>query len=418
MSERTRVGKGQPKVLLISTSPSFSPARLAMALAKSGCIPEAVCPRRHPLRRTQAVRNVHAYHPLTPLRSILKAMERAEPDLVIPGDDLSATNLHELYQRVSGKVDSSIAQLIESSLGAPASLPLLYARAAFLHLAGDEGIRVPKTTMISGLEELRKWSAAAGFPAVLKADGTSGGDGVKIVHSLEEAELAFHSLSSPPLLAKALKRAFLDQDMALLWPSLRRRRYVVSAQTFVVGHEATSAVACWKGQVLASVQFAVLNKQDAGGPSTVLRSIENLEMSAAAERVTRRLALSGLHGFDFILEDKTGDAFLIEINPRATQVGHLALGPGHDLPSALRAAWAGESIPETPKVTDEDTIALFPQEWLRNPASTFLRSGYHDVPWEEPDLVLAGIERRKKLNAWSAPQKWIHSILKAGNPHS
>lgn len=418
VSERARAGKGPPKVLLISTSPSFSPARLAMALAASGCIPEAVCPRRHPLRRTTAVRNVHTYHPLAPLPSIVKAIERTEPHFVIPGDDLSASHLHDLYVRFRGKEDSTIAELVERSLGAPASFPTLYARTAFLHSARAEGIRVPRTEVISGLEDLRRWSATAGFPSVLKADRTSGGDGVKIVHNLEEAELAFRSLSSPPLLAKALKRAFLDEDMALLWPSLRRRPYVVNAQAFVVGQEATSAVACWKGQSLASVQFLVLNKQDAGGPSTVLRLIENPEMSAAAERVARRFALSGLHGFDFILEANTGNPFLIEINPRATQVGHLALGPGHDLPAALRAAWTGESLLERKKVTDKDTIALFPQEWLKNPASAFLTSGYHDVPWEEPDLVLAGVESWKKLSAWYSPQKWIHRFLRSGNPQA
>lgn len=418
MSERARVGNGPPKVLLISTSPSFSPARLAMALAESGCIPEAVCSRRHPLRQTRAVRNVHTYHPLAPLRSIVTAIERTEPHFVIPGDDLSASHLHDLYLRFFRKDGSAISDLVERSLGLPASFPILYARTAFLHSAQAEGIRVPKTELISGPEDLRRWSAAAGFPAVLKADRTSGGDGVKIVQNLEEAELAFKSLSSSPLLAKAIKRAVLDQDMALLWPSLRRRRYVVNAQAFVVGQEATSAVACWNGQSLASVQFLVLNKQDAGGPSTVLRVIENSEMSAAAERVVRRLGLSGLHGFDFILEAKTGNPFLIEINPRATQVGHLALGAGHDLTAALRAAWTGESILERKKVTEKDTIALFPQEWLKNPSSAFLGSGYHDVPWQEPDLVLTGVESRRKLSAWYSPQKWIHRYLRSRNPQA
>ncbi len=124
-----------------------------------------------------------------------------------------------------------------------------------------------------------------GLPTVLKANGTCGGDGVRVVHTLEEAERAFRTLQAPPLLARAVKRALVNQDKTLLWPSLLRRRSVVNAQEFVAGREATSAVACWKGAVLASLHFEVLNKRDsAAGPSSVLRLIENPEMSAAAEK--------------------------------------------------------------------------------------------------------------------------------------
>jgi hypothetical protein len=47
-------------------------------------------------------------------------------------------------------------------------------------------------------------------------------------------------------------------------------------------------------------------------------------------------------------------------------------------------------------VTESDTIALFPQEWMRDPASEYLTSGYHDVPWEEPELIRACVGKRWK----------------------
>jgi hypothetical protein len=78
---------------------------------------------------------------------------------------------------------------------------------------------------------------------------------------------------------------------------------------------------------------------------------------------------------------------LIEINPRATQVGHLVLGAGRDLPAALCAALTGVAETPAPRVTANDTIALFPQEWTRDPRSPFLQSAYHDVPWDEPELL-------------------------------
>ena len=409
-----------PTVLLISTSPSFSPARLAMALTKRGFAVQAVCPGDHTLRKTPTVRAVHSYNCLAPFRCIGSAVAIAKPDLIIPCDDWAASLLHELYSRESGRSGSGglVPNLIGRSLGAPQNFSLAYDRTALLALAAQEGLPVPRIEVVHSVGDLKKWAAAEGFPAVLKANATSGGDGVRIVKTLEEAERAFSSLQAPPMFAKAVKRVVFDKDMALLWPSLRRTPYVVNIQKFVPGRDATSAVACWNGKVLASLQFEVLNKQDAGGPSTVLRWIENQDMVSTAHKLACRLELSGLYGFDFILETATGRAYLIEMNPRATQVGHLAFGPGHDLAAALYAAVTGRDIRPTPRITDKDTIALFPQEWLKNPASDFLRLAYHDVPWEEPQFVLACLERRRKREAWYSIEKWMQALSKIrGNQH-
>jgi hypothetical protein len=388
----------KPTVLIATTSRWFPTARLAMALAHAGCTVDAVCPARHPLRRMRAVRRTHAYRGLMPLQSFARAVAAAQPDFILPGDDLATTHLHQLYdqERQRGEAGRSTCALIERSLGAPEGFPVVYSRTAFIDLARKAGMRAPRTEVIANLNDLRKWVAKVGLPTVLKANGTSGGNGVRVVHTLEEAEHAFRALQSPPLLARAVKRALVDQDKTLVWSSLLRRRSVVNAQEFVAGREATSAVACWQGNVLAGLHFEVIHKRDAAGPSSVLRLIENAEMSAAAEKIAGRLQLCGLHGFDFMLEAHSGNAHLIEINPRATQVGHLALGPGRDLPAALCAALSGEPVHAASKVTESDTIALFPQEWMRDPASEYLTSGYHDVPWEEPELIRACVGKRWK----------------------
>ena len=99
--------------------------------------------------------------------------------------------------------------------------------------------------------------------------------------------------------------AIAHRDGASFWRSLLRRRSVVNAQVYVAGRDAISEVACWKGRVLASLHFEVLNKQYASGPASVVRLMENEAMSGAIEKIVRRLHLSGLHGFDFILEEST-----------------------------------------------------------------------------------------------------------------
>jgi len=376
---------------MAATDRWYPTVRLAMALAEAGCSVEAVCPSNHPVNNTRAVRRTHNYNGLVPLLSFGRAIDTTNPDIVIPSDDLATQHLHDLYsrERDRGNSGSRVCRLIERSLGTAESFEVVYARTAFMQLAEEEGVRVPETKVVTNKSDLLDWITRMGFPIVLKADGTSGGDGVKVVNTVDEAERAFRKLQAPPLLARAVKRALLDQDLTLLGPSLFRRGFVVNAQAFVAGNETTSTIACWNGTVLASLHFEVLEKVSSTGHATAVRLIEHPEMSAAAEKIARRLKLSGMYGLDFMLESQTGNSYLIEINPRTTQVGHLALGLGRDLPAALYAAITGESLQPAPKVTENDTIALFPQEWKRDPASPLLSSGYHDVPWGEPALVNA-----------------------------
>jgi hypothetical protein len=389
-----------------------------MALANAGCRVEAVCAPGHPLSKTAAVKQIHTYRGLAALRSMEHAIAAAKPDLLISGDDLATRHLHHLHQQQpAGQAGAAVRALIERSLGAPESFPVVYARTAFIQLAQAEGVRAPKTSVICDRDALKKWVAEAGMPTVLKADGTSGGDGVRVVRTLEDAERAFRFLQAPPLMARAVKRALVNQDRTLIWPSLLRHRQTVNGQEFVEGREASSTVACWQGKVLATLHFEVVHKADSAGPATVIRLIEHPEMAAAVEIMARRLNLSGMHGFDFMLEANTGNAYLIEINPRVTQVGHLALGAGRDLPAALCAALSGESLRPARKVTECDLIALFPKEWERDPASTFLRgSAYHDVPWEEPELLRACLGKRKKIGALGSRENWSQVFSAARAP--
>ena len=116
-------------------------------------------------------------------------------------------------------------------------------------------------------------------------------------------------------------------------------------------------------------------------------------MTQAAERIVGHLGISGLWGLDFILEEKTGAAYLIEMNPRATPICHLALGAGQDLAGALCAQLSNTTPIPSPVLTQQNVIALFPGEWHRDPASPYLRSAFHDIPWEEPDLVRDGLQQ-------------------------
>lgn len=383
----------RPKVLLATTCRWFATARLAMALKNAGFDVEIVCPAGHPASTVSAVHRTHTYSGLFPLACIRAAFFEAHAELVIPCDDLATRHFHALYRSAQkrGASEAWILTLLERSLGDPASFPIAAARSSLIALAEAEGVRVPKTTIVDSVDQLDAWLAVYGLPAVLKTDGTSGGVGVKIVGTPEEAHRAFADLNIPPPITRVAKRSIIDHDINLLVPCLLRKKPLINIQAFIRGHDATSAVACWQGKILAAIRFEVVHTWKPKGPASVVRLIEDRQMCIAAAKIVDRLKLSGLYGFDFMVEEETGNSYLIEMNPRATQTCHLPLGTGRDLTAALWSILSGEQLPDRKSITHKKEIALFPQEWQRNPASHFLSTAYHDVPWEEPELIRACI---------------------------
>lgn len=390
-----------PGILLAATARWVATARLAQAFVRAGCEVEVVCPRGHPVTRTRAASRIHAYNSLAPLRSTRAAIEAAQPDFIIPCDDLATANLYRLHSRTVHRGAPELRAVLEGSLGKASSVAMAAARSRLMTFARRQGIRVPFTAVAHTAEELANWLARNGCLAVLKTDGSFGGRGVRVVHTPIEAQRAWRALRSPPSPGRAIKRAIINRDVNYVLPCVLRTRPVVNVQRFVAGQDANCTVACWKGKVLASITAKVLRTLGPQGPASVVQLFDNREITEAVEEIVGQLGLSGLVGADFVIEEGTGDAYLIEINPRAPQIGHLQLGAGRDLPAALRAVLAGEPVRDTPRVTANQVIAFFPQEWLRDPTSEFLRTAYHDVPWDEPELVRASVGETRIQRAWA-----------------
>ena len=56
-------------------------------------------------------------------------------------------------------------------------------------------------------------------------------------------------------------------------------------------------------------------------------------------------------------------------------------------PQRCAARFQEKELQPTRERKPNDEIALFPQEWRRNPLSPFLRGSAHDLPHEEPELM-------------------------------
>lgn len=393
-----------PEILLTATLRWPIAARIEMAFANMGCHVEVLCPRQHPVTKMRTIRRNYPYQKLMPLVSLRAAIQSAAPDLIIPCDDDAALDLHRLYV-LAGKEGPSmkpLRDLIERSLGTPEACVLVTARARLMALAADEGVRVPETASVTRPGELNAWFTQHEFPAVLKLDRTWGGLGVSIIHNREEAERISAGMMSRPPLLNAVARTFLERDLSFFLNYLKASRRNVSLQEFIQGTPANRAVACWKGNVLAGISVEAIETLHLTGPATVMRVIENPEMSEAVIRLVRRLGVSGLWGADFMLQASTGAAYLIELNPRATPICHLPLGVGRNLLAALFSQLTGTQPLALYEKIDHDVIALFPGEWHRNPASPYLQSAYHDLPLGEPGLIQDGMDRPWAERGWIA----------------
>jgi predicted ATP-grasp superfamily ATP-dependent carboligase len=374
------------KVLVTDTNRWALAARLAISLSESGCQVSALCPKPgHALLKTRAVHRTFPYSGLHPLESLTAAIEAVEPDIIVPSCDRGVGHLHELYAQVQHRhaAGSKLAALIERSLGSPASHSTVSSRYDLLALAREEGVRVPNTSRVNTAEELEAWQAREAFPWVLKADGTWGGGGVKIVHAPDQVQQSFSQLGRIFRLGRAIKRLIVNRDSFWLRPWWNRSEHAVIAQSYIPGCPANCAVVCWKGRVLAGIGVQVVSSDGLTGPASVVRVVDNAEMMFAAERIASRLNLSGFFGLDFMIEQGSGDTYLIEMNPRTTPLCHLRLGKGRDLAGAFWAQLAGQPFPDAPPVTKNEMIAYFPEAC----DSELLKSCFQDIPQGEPDLV-------------------------------
>jgi ATP-grasp domain len=381
-------------------------ARLAAALHRHGCQVRAVCPAGHPLTHVSGIRHSYRYRGIFSLSCLRRALTECQPDVVVPCDDGVVAQLHALHE-----LDPSLRSLIERSLGPPESYPVVESRYRVLNAALELGIHVPRTRRVDNAEDLATWHADNSCAAVLKADGESGGNGVRISQSFNESLAAWRELRAPCGSAKAWKRLAIDRDPLALWLRQRYRERPVTVQQFIPGRPANSMFVCWRGALLSIVSVVVVAAEGPTGAATIVRVIQNERMTKAAELLVSRLKLSGFYGLDFIMEYGSNVPFLIEMNPRCTQLGHIELAAKGSLAGVLSAMLRGEPRPQVLNRVRGNTIALFPQALAAGAACRpHIDASYHDVPFEEPQLM-----RELMLESWPRRQ-WAARLYHALRP--
>ena len=349
--------KTPPRLLLAAAYCWDSTVPLAIALRNAGFDVAVVAPAEHPIHGLAGLCGHWRYRPLRPLSSLRRAIEAAEPSIVMPCDEPMMVLLRRLH--LDRKLAPRLHEIVTRSLGAPRNLSLIASRTGVADVAASADVLAPRSACLGSLRDLSAWLTRYGTPAYLKIDRSTGGRGVIRVDSATDATLAYlrlRLLFGWPRLVWLWARSGDLSSLPLLTGDAPA---AITVQKAIEGVPANCAIAAWQGRMLACVSVEALKTSGPTGVATVVRVRDDPLMVEAARKVTAALGFSGLYGLDFVLARDTGEPWLIEINGRPTQTSYLRLGPGADLAGAFYAAATGSNEEPIGTFRAQQIIALF-----------------------------------------------------------
>ena len=283
-----------------------------------------------------------------------------KPDLLIFMDEYSIGMVSRIIALNPRDILSRHRKLLEKSLGNLKTVADRILRRSLMSL--QESVRIPKTLASRSLIELLEFGASVNWKAFFKAEFTCSGMGVISTES---------------------EQLFLETSKQLLHEG---KQFIV--QESIRGITAMRAAVAYEGKILCGISFNKIMATAGGiGYSTVVMATQQEEMKATTEKIGELLKINGPFSCDFIVDNDTGAAYLIEINPRPTTVFHLGHLFGVSFASSFGAIIDGTTQIQNDNVLGDKEIALFPKELFRDSKSPKLTTAMHDVPWEYPEVV-------------------------------
>ena len=375
--------KNTPILLVATATKWLGTARMPRSLAKAGFEVSLLAPKGTLAEHSRFVTRVgHLPDNASPRQWIyaFAAMVKAtSPRLVVPCDDLAFRLMQMLVQAPPQNLQATLrlqlAALVTDSLGDPAFYNTSVDKLRLPAAAAAVGVRMPASTVVATVAEAEAFAALHGYPVVLKRSYSSAGDGVEIAPDRAGLDHAFGALS---------RAGAID-----LWGSASKG---LLAQAHIAGRTKNYTVLAWKGTLLTGyASEKLIANPVAKGPSTVARYHCSPEIRDMAVKLARGFGITGLAALECLVDERSGIPYLIEINRRLVPGGHRGSQFGVDHAAALHAAVHGLPSPTRADLDpgEEHLGVHFPQEWLRDPESQWLRVHPVDVPWDDPALMEA-----------------------------
>jgi hypothetical protein len=395
-----------PRVLIVALSDDVGSERIIPGMADAGFECGLLCPRGF---ASANLRSLSRHFPLprwagvwSSALSVRCSLDRIvrdwRPEMILPLDDLTAWLLRGIAEdKRSGNMTRA---LLERSLGDPSGYAACINREAFMELA--RSLDIPKPHHCDGSDIERSLAAACrwGFPLVVKSDHTCGGAGVSIVKNGAELRKVLARIARPSFGGRL--RASVKRRVCRLAGFNVEALAGVIVQPFVAGRLAFHTAFAWRGRVMEGVSFVAQEIHPRPvGSGTVIRPIDDPRMARSVEAIAQALTYTGFISVDFIMEEASGEALAIELNPRSIGCTHLGRHFGRDICGSARVAVGRSPSVVEPMSVYYSAVALFPKEMMRAPNSPYLSTPgiYHDVPWSEPRLVARYVRRAARLGA-------------------
>jgi carbamoylphosphate synthase large subunit len=197
-------------------------------------------------------------------------------------------------------------------------------------LAREIGVDTPTTYAPQSMAEATELIARVPLPVVIKMRQTSGAAGFRKASTRKELEEHYADVVRVNRLP--------ESDLPMI-------------QELIVGPTTCTLHLCNHGAVVGEVMYQGVRTMPRTGGTTVCReSRPDPACQEAAARIIRRLGFHGFCGFDFVMQEGTGRAYLVDGNCRITPGVAMAFHGGCDLIGAwLRMVSGGpaEQLPAT-----------------------------------------------------------------------
>lgn len=357
---------GERFAIIGSAPKACAAARVAGALTRHGA---DVCIVAPPGSHTSMTRFKRAdiLMPYAEIHAKLGSILRTLADdfgahSVLAGDETVFGSLTAMVLEADkAKLTDGARALLARSMPTADKAARLWSESAFIMAhANDRACAPPVSLANPSDDDALRFAGELGYPVAVKRDGSGGGTGVTRCDD-----------------AAALRTAVATAREC--------GRFLV--QKYVKGRTYGVALSGVEGRAAAAFSFIKFVTTSVDGIGTVLKCDRRDDIIAHARGLYEAYGLNGFVGIDYIVDD-SGRAHLLEINRCIVPKSHFAGYFGVDLAGAMLAMMRGQSI-LAPAAPMHECVALFPMEWCRDPASPYLRDAYHDVPWDDPDLVAA-----------------------------
>ncbi|MBC8063277.1 MAG: ATP-grasp domain-containing protein [Chlorobia bacterium] len=357
------------RVLLLAQWEWQGPARIPKALRNAGCEVAAICKKGDWTSLSSFVDRF--YHVDTNDEgAILSTLDRAirewNPEIILPGTDNMVSTLTKYRLAVtSGPTDlpPNLLDLADHALANKIKERYIGGKIDLLNELEARGVTIAPQQELFTLGDANEFVQEHGYPVVLKPDVGFAGQGIKFCFDEQQ----------------------LLRELNLILKAVPRVRYAI--QKHLGRQTALIEFAARDGKMLAANSVYRLRTHPGDtGPTSVARIVKGSSMQAAAEKLCEFLGYNGFGVAQFMVESETCEpAYLIELNPRMSSFIHLWRLIGTDLVAALCNATRGDRYAIEP-LKEGLTIALYPQEALRDRNSEFL-DGLRDRVDDDPELA-------------------------------